>query len=145
MGQKRSAADALESIMAELESGPTATTFTVVPGSKKHTGEAERAAQGEDKTAKNAQRKRSVQALFLVPPDTAETPPSVPIAKLENDLRQSRTGHLGTSTATLINAPSEQSFSQSGVHQAHNPQLAACSLRAARGRTRPSGAIVRQM
>lgn len=63
MGQKRLAADALESIMAELESDPTAPTFTVIPGSKKHTGEAERAARG-GKTAKIAQRKRSLGPRF---------------------------------------------------------------------------------
>ena len=64
MGQKRSAADALESIMAELESDPTATAFTVIPGSKKHTGEAERITLGKAKTAKIAQRKRSLGPRF---------------------------------------------------------------------------------
>lgn len=46
MDQKRSAAEALESIMAAPEPEPTTPTFTVIPGSKKRADEAEKAAQG---------------------------------------------------------------------------------------------------
>lgn len=140
MGQKRPAADALESIMAELESDPTAPTFTVIPGSKKHTGEAERAARGAKRPRLHNGNGASDPASRA--PNTAEASLLAPIARLENDLHQIRTSHLGTSTATLINAPSEQSFSQSSVHQARNPQLAACS-----SRVRPTtcGAIVTRM
>lgn len=46
MDQKRSAADALESIMAQPEPESAPPTFTVIPGSKKRAGKAGRAVQG---------------------------------------------------------------------------------------------------